>query len=412
MPKIARELSAIEVSRLKAPGLVSVGVVPGLHLQVSTTGARSWILRVKVGTKRRDMGLGQFPGVTLAQAREKARQARELIEQGHDPILERERAQSRLKAEQASAITFESAARSFMDAKSAEWSNPKHAAQWTATLNTYAYPVIGQLHVAEVRQTHILQILEPIWASKTETATRLRGRIENVLDWAKARGYRTDENPARWRGHLDKLLSAPQKTTKVVHHAAVPVSEVSAFYAALQQRTGIAARALEFALLTAARSGEVRGATWGEIDLDAGLWVIPASRMKARKEHRVPLTEPAIRILRTLPHLEGSEFVFPAPRAGALSDMALTGVMRRMGLAFVPHGLRSTFRDWTAERTNYPRDLAEKALAHVLESKVEAAYQRSDMLERRAHMMDAWAKFLATQQPTGKKVVPLARRAA
>lgn len=412
MPKIARELSAIEVSRLKAPGLVSVGVVPGLHLQVSATGARSWILRVKVGSKRRDMGLGQFPGVTLAQARDKARQARGLIEQGHDPILERERAQSKLKAEQASAITFESAAHAFMDAKSAEWSNPKHAAQWTATLKTYAYPVIGQLHVADVKQTHVLQILEPIWASKTETASRLRGRIENVLDWAKARGYRKDDNPARWRGHLDKLLSAPEKTTKVVHHPAVPVNEVSAFYAALQPRTGMAARALEFALLTAARSGEVRGCTWTELDLEAGLWVIPADRMKARKEHRVPLSGTAIALLNALPRVEGSEFVFAAPRGGALSDMALTGVMRRMGLAFVPHGLRSTFRDWTAERTNYPRDLAEKALAHVLESKVEAAYQRSDMLERRAHMMDAWAKFLATPQATGKKVVPLARRAA
>lgn len=412
MPKIARELSAIEVSRLKAPGLVSVGVVPGLHLQVSATGARSWILRVKVGTKRRDMGLGQFPGVTLAQAREKARQARELIEKGHDPILERERAQSRLKAEQANAITFESASRAFMDAKSAEWSNPKHAAQWVATLTTYAYPIIGQLHIADVKQPHILQILEPIWASKTETASRLRGRIENILDWAKARGYRTDENPARWRGHLDKLLSAPEKTTKVVHHPAVPINEVSAFYAALQQRTGVAARALEFALLTAARSGEVRGATWGEIDLDVGVWVIPAERMKARKEHRVPLSGSAIALLNALPRVEGTEFVFAAPRGGALSDMALTGVMRRMGLAFVPHGLRSTFRDWTAERTTYPRDLAEKALAHVLESKVEAAYQRSDMLERRAHMMDAWAKFLATPPAPDTKVVTLQRRAA
>jgi integrase len=412
MPKIARELSAIEVSRLKAPGLVSVGVVPGLHLQVSATGTRSWILRVKVGIKRRDMGLGQFPGVTLAQARDKARQARELIEQGHDPILEREHAQSRLKAEQASAITFESAAHAFMDAKSPEWSNPKHAAQWGATLKTYAYPVIGQLHVADVKQTHVLQILEPIWASKTETATRLRGRIENVLDWARARGYRTEENPARWRGHLDKLLSAPEKTTKVVHHPAIPINEVSAFYAAVQQRTGTAARALEFALLTATRSGEVRGATWGEIDLDAGLWVIPAGRMKGRKEHRVPLSKPALQILRDLPRLEGSEFVFPAPRAGALSDMALTAVMRRMGLAFVPHGLRSTFRDWTAERTSYPRDLAEMALAHTVGNKVEAAYRRGDMLERRAAMMDAWAKFLATPQVTGEKVVNLNRRAA
>jgi integrase len=412
MPKIARELSAIEVSRLKAPGLVSVGVVPGLHLQVSATGTRSWILRVKVGIKRRDMGLGQFPGVTLAQARDKARQARELIEKGHDPILERERAQSRLKAEQASAITFESAAHAFMDAKSPEWSNPKHASQWVATLKTYAYPVIGQLHVADVKQTHVLQILEPIWASKTETATRLRGRIENVLDWARARGYRTDENPARWRGHLDKLLSAPEKTTKVVHHPAVPINEVSAFYTALQQRTGMAARALEFALLTATRSGEVRGAKWVEFDLDTGLWVIPAERMKARKEHRVPLSKPALQILRDLPRLEGSEFVFPAPRAGALSDMALTAVMRRMGLSFVPHGLRSTFRDWTAERTSYPRDLAEMALAHTVGNKVEAAYRRGDMLERRAAMMQVWADFLATPAITGEKVSVLRRQMA
>lgn len=412
MPKIALELSALEVSRLKAPGLVSVGVVPGLCLQVSPTGARSWILRAKVGSKRRDMGLGQFPAVTLAQAREKARQARELISNGQDPILERERAQSRLKAEQASVITFEAAARAFMDAKSAEWSNPKHAAQWSATLATYAFPVIGKLHVADVKQTHVLQILEPIWVAKTETASRLRGRIENVLDWAKARGYRKDENPARWRGHLDKLLSAPEKTTKTVHHAAVPINEVGAFYTTLQQRPGMAARALEFALLTAARSGEVRGATWAEIDLDAGLWMIPAERMKARKEHRVPLSEPAIRILRTLPHLEGSEFVFPAPRAGALSDMALSAVMRRMGLEYVPHGLRSTFRDWTAERTSYPRELAEMALAHTIGDKVEAAYRRGDMLERRAHMMQAWADFLATPTATSEKVVILARRAA
>ena len=412
MPKIARELSALEVSRLKAPGLVSVGVVPGLSLQISPTVSRSWVLRVKVGSKRRDMGLGPYPGVTLAQAREKARQARELIDQGHDPILDRQRAHSRLKADQASAITFEAAARSFMDAKSPEWSNPKHAAQWTATLSTYAYPVIGQLHVADVKQAHVLQILEPIWVSKTETASRLRGRIENVLDWARARGFRSDDNPARWRGHLDKLLSAPEKTTRIIHHPAVPVNDVAAFYAALKQKTGMSARALEFALLTAARSGEVRGATWAEIDLDAGLWIIPAERMKGRKEHRVPLSKPALQILRDLPRLEGCEFVFPAPRAGALSDMALTAVMRRMGLAFVPHGLRSTFRDWTAERTSFPRDLAEMALAHTVGNKVEAAYRRGDMLERRAAMMQTWADFLAAPAATVGTVVTLARRAA
>lgn len=412
MPKIARELSALEVSRLKAPGLVSVGVVPGLSLQISPTCSRSWILRMKVGSKRRDMGLGQYPGVTLAQAREKARQAREVIDHGQDPILNRQRAQSRLRADQASAVTFEAAASAFMNAKSPEWSNPKHAAQWIATLATYAYPVIGQVHVADVKQAHVLQILEPIWVTKTETASRLRGRIENVLDWAKARGYRSDENPARWRGHLDKLLSAPEKTTRIVHHPAVPVNDATAFYTALHQRTGMSARALEFALLTAARSGEVRHAIWSELDLDAGLWVIPAERMKARKEHRVPLSKQAIQILRDLPRLEGSEFVFPAPRAGALSDMALTGVMRRMALTFVPHGLRSTFRDWTAERTSYPRDLAEMALAHTVGNKVEAAYRRGDMLERRSAMMQTWADFLATPETKGKKVLPLTRQAA
>ncbi|WP_349281412.1 tyrosine-type recombinase/integrase [Polaromonas hydrogenivorans] len=412
MPKIARELSALEVGRLKAPGLVAVGVVPGLQLQVSPTGTRSWVLRVKVGNKRRDMGLGAYPGVTLAQAREKARHARELIEQGQDPILTRQAAQSKLRADQASLITFEAAAHAFMDAKSAEWSNPKHAAQWSATLTTYVYPTIGKLHVADVQQAHILQILQPIWATKTETASRLRGRIENVLDWAKARGYRKDENPARWRGHLDKLLSAPEKTTKTVHHPAVPINEAPAFYAALQQRAGMAARALELALLTAARSGEVRGAVWAEFDLNAGVWAIPAGRMKARKEHRVPLSTSAIRILRTLPHVEGSEFVFPAPRGGKLSDMALTAVMRRMGLEYVPHGLRSTFRDWVAERTSYPRDMAEMALAHTLTDAVEAAYRRGDMLEKRRAMMDAWAGFLATPEATGEKVVPMKIKAA
>lgn len=412
MPKIARELSALEINRLKAPGLVSVGGVPGLSFQVTPTGARSWILRVKIGSKRRDMGLGPFPGVTLAQAREKARQARDAIKQGYDPILARECAQSELRAEQASAITFEDAADKFITNKKAEWSNAKHATQWTATLKTYAYPVIGKLHVQDVHDTHILKILEPIWATKTETATRLRGRIESVLDWAAAKKYRKGENPARWRGHLDKLLPAPKKITKVEHHPAVSIDGVAGFYSTLRSREGIAARALEFTLLTAARSGEVRGATWAEIDFDKRLWIIPANRMKARVEHRVPLTESTIEILRALPHFEGSEFVFSAPRGGRLSDMALTAVMRRMELTEVPHGLRSTFRDWAAERTNFPRDLAEKALAHTLESKVESSYQHSDLLEKRRTMMAAWAKFLATPAAKASNVTTLTRHAA
>jgi len=412
MPKVARELSALEVGRLKSPGYYPAGGVPGLAMQVNPAGARSWILRVKVGAKRRDMGLGAYPGVTLAQAREKARQARERIDQGQDPILERERARSLLRAAQVSAISFEGAARKFVDAKSAEWSNDKHRKQWLATLVQYAFPVFGLVHVTDIRQEHVLQALEPIWSTKTETASRLRGRIENVLDWAKARGHRSGENPARWRGHLDKLLPAPKKIAKVEHHAAVPVDDAPAFYGALLQRDGVAAQALQFAMLTAARSGEVRGATWAEIDLEKALWVIPAARMKAGVEHRVPLGEAALAILRSLPRIEGTEYVFAAPRGGQLSDMSLTAVMRRMGLPYVPHGLRSTFRDWAAEKTNYPRDLAEKALAHTLDSRTEAAYQRSDMIERRRVMMDQWATYLSTPIRQCSTVAAVQRRVA
>lgn len=405
MPKIARELSALEVSRLKAPGLVAVGVVPGLQLQIAATGARSWILRIKVGDRRRDMGLGAFPGVTLAQAREKAREARHLVDLGQDPVLERNRTRSKLLATQASAITFESAARKLIDAKSAEWSNPKHVAQWTTTLETYVYPVIGKVHVTDVQQAHIMQVLEPIWTVKTETASRVRGRIENVLDWARARGYRTGDNPARWRGHLDKLLATPSKISKVKHYKAVPIDSASDFYSALTLCAGTAARALEFTLLTAARSGEVRGATWGEIDTVTGVWTVPAARMKGKKEHRVPLSKAAIKILRDAPRMAGNDYIFAAPRGGKLSDMSLTAVMRRMKSDCVPHGLRSTFRDWAAERTAYPRELAEMALAHALDNKVEAAYRRGDLLEKRRAMMEEWSAFLVHRRAantTGK----------
>ena len=412
MPKIARELSAIEVSRLKAPGLVSVGGVPGLSLQITPTGARSWILRVMVGALRRDMGLGAYPGVTLAQAREKAREARQAIDQGHDPVLTRERAKSLLRAEQASAVTFEDAAIKFIATKSGEWKNKKHAAQWAATLQTYAFPVIGKMHVQDIRQTHILAILEPIWTTKTETATRVRGRIENIWDSAKTRGHFTGENPARWHGHLDSLLTAPKKTTAVKHHPAVAIDDAPAFYANLQKREGISARALEFTLLTAARSGETRGATWAEIDLEKALWTVPANRMKAGVEHSVPLSDSAIKVLNALPRFDDCEIVFPAPRKGQLSDMALTQVMRRMELESVPHGLRSTFRDWAGEKTNFPRDLCEAALAHALADTVEAAYRRGTMIEKRRNMMQAWSKFLTTPQSKSSKVAILTRHAA
>lgn len=394
MPKIAKQLSPLEVGRLNVPGLVAVGGVPGLCLQIAPSGARSWILRVTVGLKRRDMGLGAFPAVPLAKAYEKARSAREKIDKGIDPILTRDRARSQLLAEQAKAVTFQEAAGYFIDVKAAEWSNKKHLEQWTNTLKTYAFPVIGALHVQDVQDAHIMKILEPIWRTKTETATRIRNRIENVLDWATAKKYRTGVNPARWRGHLDKLLPAPRKTTPVEHHKAIPLDSAPGFYAALRLREGVAVRALEFLLLTAARSGEIRGATWAEFDQDKKVWTVPALRMKMKKEHRVPMNESTIRILNALPKMEGSEFVFPGLRGKELSDMTLSAVMRRMEVNAVPHGLRSTFRDWAAERSNFPSEMAEIALAHRVANNVEAAYRRGDMFEKRRAMMSAWADFL------------------
>lgn len=394
MPKIAKELSALQVSRLLDKGHHAVGGVTGLYLYVTSTGARSWVLRIGVGKKRKHMGLGGFPSVTLAMAREQARTARSEFRAGLDPIAARRKAVSKLLAEQLNAVTFESAAKAYIDAHGDTWKNPKHRAQWSATLATYAFPVIGNLQTAHVTQAHVLAVLEPIWKTKNETAARLRGRIEAVLDWATVRGYREGENPARWKGRLDKLLPAPGKIQKTVHRKALTIDAVPQFMRDLHDKEGIAARALEFVVLTAARSGEVRGATWSEIDLDAAVWVVPGDRMKAGREHRVPLCTQAVELLKKMPRFVGNEHVFPSPRGKVLSDMALLAVMRRMEVDAVPHGFRSTFRDWVGERTDYPRELAEQALAHTLESKVEAAYRRGDALEKRRTMMQEWSDFL------------------
>lgn len=410
MPKRAVELGTLQVSRLKAPGFHAVGGVPGLHLQISDSGARSWILKVSINGKRREKGLGGYGDVSLSDAREAARMARADVARGVDPIEHAKAVQSLLRAQTEKAVTFDDAAAKYIKAHKEGWKNAKHAQQWENTLATYATPVIGPMLVRDVEMAHVLKILEPIWTTKTETASRVRGRIESVLDWAKGRGYRVGDNPAAWNGNLDAQLAAPKKVAKVIHHPALPIGKLNAFVFALRGREGMAAKALEFAILTAARSGEVRGAVWSEIDIDEALWTIPAARMKMEREHRVPLSESAIRILTALPHLEGVDYVFPAPRAGQLSDMTLTAVMRRMEVDAVPHGFRSTFRDWAGESTNYPRDVAEMALAHKIGDATEAAYRRGDALEKRRRMMADWAKFIDTAPASGK-VVPMRKKA-
>lgn len=414
MPKKAKELGPLDVKRLVEPGLHAVGGVAGLHLQILPSGGRSWVLRIVIGGKRREVGLGGFPDVPLALAREKAREVREAVQQGRDPIAERAAARSALAAQRGAEITFDECAEKFISAKSAEWKNAKHVAQWSATLTTYASPVVGTMQVRDIELSHVVKILEKddFWTTKTETASRVRGRIEAVLDWATVRGYRKGENPARWKGHLDKVLATPKKVQKVEHHAALPVDEIGAFMRDLREREGIAARALEVLILTAARSGEVRGMTWGEINLDEAVWIVPAERMKAKREHRVPLSSRVIEVLRSLPVVAG-ELVFPGMREGSpLSDMTVTAVLKRMGRGdLTAHGFRSTFRDWAAERTNYPREVAEAALAHTIENKVEAAYRRGDLFEKRRRMMEDWSRFCDTVQTTGA-VVPIRAKGA
>ena len=393
VPRKAKELSPLEVRRLVQPGRWSVGGTDGLALQVTTSEARSWILRVRVAGKQREIGLGSFPTVTLAEAREKAREHRALLAQGGDPVAARRAAQSATAAERQAQQTFSTVASQYIAQHETSWKNEKHAAQWQSTLQTYADPVIGKLFVRDVTPAHVIKVLEPIWATKTETATRVRSRVELVLDFAAARGLREGPNPARWRGNLDAAFPKASRVAKVRHHAAVAVADVADFMQRLRQQQGISAKALEFAILTAARSGEVRGATWGEVDLAGAIWTVPAARMKGGREHRVPLSKPALKLLKALAQGEAQDLVFPGQR-GPLSDMSLTAVLRRMEIAATAHGFRSTFRDWAAERTTYPNEVAEMALAHTIGDKVEAAYRRGDLLEKRAALMRDWAKFL------------------
>lgn len=403
MPKKARELTATELKRLthsvsKATGkpynaLHPVGGVAGLLMQVTPTGAKSWIYRTTVGGKRRNIGLGGFPDVTLAGAREKAREYRELIERGIDPVEQRQAARQSLIAEQGKALTFDDAARQFLTVKSREFKNPKHVQQWENTLRTYASPVIGKMAVSQIELPHIVQVLEPIWHTKTETAGRVRGRIEKVLAWATVSGFRAGDNPARLKDNVDLALGKPSKIKKAKHFTALPYAELPDFMAELSKRPAVSARALEFAILTAARSGEVRGATWDEIDLDAAVWTIPADRMKAGKPHKVPLCPDAVEILREIPRFEGSEFIFTAPRGGKFSDVALTALLKRMDIKATAHGFRSAFKDWAREQTAYADEVSELALAHVNSDATRAAYARSELIDKRRQLMQEWANY-------------------
>ena len=403
MPRIAKELKAVEVSRLIKPGLHMVGTVAGLGLSVSASGSRSWILRTMVGSRRCDIGLGGYPEVTLAKAHERARAAKDGIRSGTDPIAERRAKSATVE------WTFERCAKSYVDGHAASWKNAKHAQQWRNTLASYAYPVFGSMHVRDVGKTQVLQALEPHWVTKTTTMSRVRERIELVLSWATVRGYRTGDNPAIWRGNLDQVLAKPSKVSKVVPHRALPYQSISAFMGQLAAAPGSGARCLEFVIYTACRSAEARGALWSEIDLEAGVWHIPAQRMKADRDHRIPLSAPSMELLKKLPVIAGTDLVFPSSKNTPLSDMTLTAVLRRMKVDAVPHGFRSTFATWAQERTGYPSDVRERALAHTVGSKTTGAYERGDQFDKRVQLMVDWANFVNTINAPVQKVVALRR---
>ena len=405
-------LSALAVSRAKNPGMFADG--GGLYLQVSAGGARSWIYRFSLNGRAREMGLGPLHTISLSDARAKATDCRQLRLAGVDPIEARKEGVAKARLEAAKAITFKDAAEAYIESHRAGWRNAKHADQWRATLDAYAYPVLGSLPVQSVDVTLVMKILEPIWTSKTETATRVRGRIECVLDWASARGYRLGDNSARWRGHLENLLPKRSKVQAVQHHPALPYEAVGEFMALLREQDGVAALALEFLILTASRTGEVTGARRDEIDLDGAVWTVPANRIKATKEHRVPLSARALSIIRDMQSGRDSEdtFVFPGGKRGkGLSNGAMLALLKRMGRSdLTVHGFRSTFRDWAAERTNYPREVAEMALAHAVSDKVEAAYRRGDLFQKRRRLMEQWARFCGAQVKVGM-VVPIKAKA-
>jgi integrase len=422
-------LTALKVERAKTAGMYPDGA--GLYLRVTEAGTKSWVLRYMLNSRPRWMGLGPLALFSLQEARAKALDARRRRHEGIDPIEARRAERARARLDDAKAVTFKQCSENYIKAHRAGWRNAKHASQWEATLATYAEPIIGALPVQAIDTALIMKVLEQevsvgpgkattsLWAGRPETAGRVRGRIEAILDWARVRGYREGENPARWRGHLAKLLPARSKVRRVEHHAALPYADLPGFLVNLREQEGSAARALEFAILTAARTGEVIGARWSEIDLLDKTWTVPPNRMKAGREHRVPLSARALDILREINRLrgtaepQGASFVFRGGKLGTpLSNMAFLMLLRRKGLDdLTVHGFRSTFRDWAAERTNYPNHVVEMALAHAVTDKVEQAYRRGDLFEKRRRLMQQWASFCTTvpAQERRGNVTPLRR---
>lgn len=406
----AFKLSALKVSKLSKPGVYGDGA--GLWIRVADGGSKYWIYRYMLDGRARWMGLGSFPDVSLEEAREKAATARKQARTGVDPLVQRATEKAAVRLVAARSITFQKCADDYIAAHSPGWKNPKHCDQWKNTIATYCAPVLGDLPVHEIDTGLVMKVLEPIWGTKTETASRLRGRIESILDWAAVRGYRQGENPARWKGHLATLLPRASKVSRTEHHAALPFLEIADFMKKLAEQPGVGARALEFAILTACRSGEVRGATWGEIDIDQRVWTIPGYRMKAGREHRAPLSDTAVALLEKMKLEQRGELVFPGRGENKpLSDMSLTAVLRRMDRAdLTVHGFRSTFRDWAAESTAYPREVAEMALAHTVGDRVEAAYRRGDLFAKRTRMMSDWAKYCSASKASGPNVTVLNKR--
>jgi integrase len=407
MARRVERLTAMAVAKRRTPGRYADG--GGLYLQVGPTGGKSWLFRFTLRGRAREMGLGPVNAFSLADARARAARCRQLLADGIDPLAARDEAHAARVLEANSARTFDECAAAYIQSHRPGWKNPKHVEQWQNTLSTYCSPVFGALPVQSITTALVIKVLEPIWTTKNETASRLRGRIERVLDWAKARGYIAGDNPARWRGHLDKLLPAPRKVQKVSHHAALPYPQMGGFVRELRSQEGVAARALEFAILSAARTGEVIGAQWDELDFTAKVWTVPAERMKAKREHRVPLSDAALRAIRSVPR-EG-EYVFCGPRPDRpLSNMAMLALLGRMKRDdLTVHGFRSSFRDWAAEVTNFPREVAEGALAHVLSDKTEAAYRRGDLFDKRRKLMQAWADWCDKVVPASVTPIKEAR---